>query len=101
MCFFDASWKHIGSRRTLAKDVWELTGIPEWILRDGYQADGKASKVIGLANDNNAGDEEIEGRGLCVAERLSWASNRMTTRGEDRAYRLMVILPSLLRYFIH
>ena len=65
--FFDAHWKRIGDRKDLPKTISDITRIPEAILlgADIHQAS--------------------------VAERMSWASQRQTTKPEDIAYCLMGI----------
>ncbi|KAI6019327.1 heterokaryon incompatibility protein-domain-containing protein, partial [Pisolithus microcarpus] len=62
--FFNKDWVHIGNKQQLASKLVNTTGVP--------------SRVSGLA-----------GKGLSVAEIMSWAANRETTRVEDRAYSLM------------
>lgn len=63
--FLDKEWKEIGTKNSLQELISKTTGVPEHILQG---AD------IGLAS---------------VAERMSWASYRKTTRVEDVAYCLM------------
>ncbi|RSL43490.1 hypothetical protein CEP51_016355 [Fusarium floridanum] len=64
--FMSAEWKEFGTKRSLAKEISEITNIdkklllfPEWLDR------------------------------FCAAQKLSWAATRETTRIEDRAYSLM------------
>lgn len=64
--FFTAEWKDIGSRSNLIPQISRRTNIPEPAL---------------------AGDVEIM-RTYSVAQRMSWASGRQTTRTEDIAYSL-------------
>ncbi|KAE9374308.1 HET-domain-containing protein [Stipitochalara longipes BDJ] len=59
--FFDMHWKEIGTKATLANDIKTITGI------DDLNAIHSAS----------------------VAQKMSWAARRETTRIEDRAYSLM------------
>ncbi|KAH8173264.1 heterokaryon incompatibility protein (HET) domain-containing protein [Sarocladium implicatum] len=63
--FYTASWEHIGDRFSLERVICERTGIhPKFLERDEiWQAS--------------------------VAEKMSWASKRQTTRSEDIAYCLM------------
>ena len=63
MIFFDAQWAELGTRLSLQPLLGSITGI---------------SNIA-------------EWRKACVAQKLSWASNRQTTRIEDRAYCLMGI----------
>jgi len=67
--FFNAKWQAIGDKRTLARKLEEITGVPKHILRNG-----------------------LSGNRPCVAQIMSWAANRVTTRDEDRAYSLMGLL---------
>jgi hypothetical protein len=59
--FYDCSWNEIGTKGSLRKEITTITGINS--LFDIDQA--------------------------CVAEKMSWASGRVTTRLEDTAYCLM------------
>ena len=67
--FFNKKWQAIGDKRTLARTIKYITGVPEHILMDGLYGDRP-----------------------CVAQIMSWAANRTTTRVEDRAYSLMGLL---------
>ena len=67
--FFNKNWQHIGDKKTLAHNLSAITGVPWYILEDGL-------------NRNCP----------CVAQIISWAANRTTTRVEDRAYSLMGLL---------
>jgi len=63
--FYDKTWNNIGSKKSLQKVLCDITGID--------------IRVLG-------GDEPW----ACnVAQRMSWASDRTTTRVEDIAYCLM------------
>ena len=64
--FFSKEWKEITEKTNLVDIINEITGIPETIL----------SKTAEPAE-------------FSVAARMSWASNRETTRIEDEAYSLM------------
>jgi hypothetical protein len=65
--FFSQEGKRIGSKRTLERQVHEITGIAISALQ------GASLSQFG------------------VNERLSWADNRQTTRKEDKAYSLLGI----------
>ena len=65
--FFSGDWTAIGTRRTHASQISALTHIPESPLDLGY-------------------DEEHH---YLIAEVMSWAEGRETTRIEDRAYSLL------------
>ncbi|KAI6001724.1 hypothetical protein EDC04DRAFT_1056984 [Pisolithus marmoratus] len=64
--FFNKDWEPIGNKRYLAPTLGIITGIPREVLTGGLAA-----------------------KRVSVAQIMSWASNRKTTRVEDRAYSLM------------
>ncbi|KAG6331315.1 hypothetical protein ID866_7775 [Astraeus odoratus] len=64
--FFNKYWGYMGDKRTLASALNRITRIPEHILADGLSS-GRPS----------------------VAQIMSWAAKRTTTREEDRAYSLL------------
>ncbi|KAF2497986.1 HET-domain-containing protein [Lophium mytilinum] len=66
--FYDKSWYEIGTRNSLAEEISRITGIDTDFLL-GYRQIFEAS----------------------VAQRMSWASIRSTTRPEDIAYSLLGI----------
>jgi hypothetical protein len=63
--FFDRDWNEIGTRESLKDSIEKVTGIPGPVLMN----------------------EPL--RKHCVAEIMSWAADRRTTRIEDRAYSLL------------
>ncbi|KAI6163688.1 heterokaryon incompatibility protein-domain-containing protein [Pisolithus thermaeus] len=67
--FFDTKWERIGDKTQLASDLSKLTRIPEHVLKWGLHS-GRPS----------------------VAQIMSWAADRVTTREEDRAYSLLGLL---------
>ncbi|KAL4065645.1 heterokaryon incompatibility protein-domain-containing protein [Scleroderma yunnanense] len=67
--FFNKDWQCIGDKRTLAPTVSWITRVPEYILRGGLSSNRP-----------------------CVAQIMSWAARRKTTRVEDRAYSLLGLL---------
>ena len=67
--FYSANWIEIGQKSDLSKVLYEITGIPEEVLRD----------PLGTLKD------------VCAAQKMSWASDRRTSRIEDRAYSLIGI----------
>ena len=67
--FLNKNWQSIGDKRSLAPTLRKITGILEHIL------------ILGL-----------RGNRPCVAQIMSWAANRETTRVEDKAYSLMGLL---------
>ena len=64
--FFDYGWNTIGTKTELIAELSRKTRIPERIL-----------------------NHTTELSTCSVAQRMSWAANRVTTREEDRAYSLM------------
>ncbi|TBU57945.1 HET-domain-containing protein [Dichomitus squalens] len=66
--FLSKDWEVVGTKYTLAYLIDEITGIPEEALLHEKALDT-----------------------FSVAQRLSWAANRTTTRVEDRAYSLFGI----------
>ena len=67
--FFNKDWQGIGDKITLAPTLVDITGVPEHVLIHG-----------------------LFGNRPCVAQIISWAAKRTTTRVEDRAYSLMGLL---------
>jgi len=67
--FFNKDWQSIGDKRTHAPTLRKITEVPEYILIHG-----------------------LHGNRPCVAQIMSWAAHRTTTRVEDRAYSLMGLL---------
>ena len=67
--FYDSSWQYFGKKNLLAQEILEITGIPlHYTIADGpYYSVRSAS----------------------VAQRMSWAAFRKTTRIEDSAYCLL------------
>lgn len=66
--FYSCDWKFIGAKDDLIDRISAITGIHYSVLR----------------NDGTA-------QGISVAQKMYWASNRVTTRIEDQAYCLMGI----------
>ncbi|KAH7408943.1 ankyrin repeat-containing domain protein [Cadophora sp. MPI-SDFR-AT-0126] len=64
--FYDKDWKILGTKTSLQQDISDCTRIPIAIL--------SADTDLGKAG---------------IAQRMSWAANRKTSRLEDRAYSLM------------
>ncbi|KAL4080985.1 heterokaryon incompatibility protein-domain-containing protein, partial [Scleroderma citrinum] len=67
--FFDKEWAYIGDKQELVYTLNEITRIPISILEDGLPSLRPS-----------------------VAQIISWASDRRTTREEDRAYSLLGLL---------
>ncbi|EMT72167.1 Vegetative incompatibility protein HET-E-1 [Fusarium odoratissimum] len=68
MIFFDKHWRRLGTKTSLVQVLSQRTSIAEHILCDS---------------------EELET--TSIAQRMSWAADRVTTRKEDGAYSLMGI----------
>jgi hypothetical protein len=66
MIFYSTGWKELGKKIRLSREINKACGVNEHIL-------------IGASLDT-----------ICISEKMSWASQRTTTRPEDRAYSLMV-----------
>ncbi|KAL4070169.1 heterokaryon incompatibility protein-domain-containing protein [Scleroderma yunnanense] len=67
--FFNKDWQHIGNKRSLAHILSCITRVPPHILTGGLSSNRP-----------------------CVAQIMSWAADRTTTRIEDRAYSLLGLL---------
>ena len=67
--FFNKDWSLIGDKACLAATLEYITRVPQRVLTRG-----------------------LTGNRPCVAQIMSWAANRTTTRVEDRAYSLMGLL---------
>lgn len=65
LSFFDGDWKLIGTKDQLLEELSYATGIPERVLSHSTAPSS-----------------------CSVAQRMSWAANRVTKRVEDRAYSL-------------
>ncbi|KAK3687715.1 heterokaryon incompatibility protein-domain-containing protein, partial [Podospora appendiculata] len=64
--FLDKEWRELGTRESLCVDISEITGVDVEVLK-----------------------MERSWADLSVAQRLSWAAGRHTSRVEDEAYCLM------------
>ncbi|KAL4082154.1 heterokaryon incompatibility protein-domain-containing protein [Scleroderma yunnanense] len=67
--FFNKRWRPIGDKSALAPTLSNITRVPENILTNGLPSNRP-----------------------CVAQIMSWAAGRTTTRVEDRAYSLLGLL---------
>lgn len=65
--FYNSTWKHLGDKVSNASQISRRTGIPSKALHEFRRDD------------------------YPIAQRMSWAANRTTTRPEDRAYSLLGI----------
>jgi hypothetical protein len=77
---YDKHWKRLGTRKDHAEIISKVTGVDSIILRLGAAARGlRQQDPDGRISLNTFG----------IARRMSWASDRETTRKEDEAYCLM------------
>ena len=67
--FFNEDWLYLGDKKSLANGLSDITRIPQDILENGFPTERP-----------------------CVAQIMSWAADRITTREEDRAYSLLGLL---------
>lgn len=97
--FFDKSWTFINDRFSLAPVLASITGIKEVVLRHGHEpypsrwADHKSDNTFnsyclscGCRWWSSIYDDGIAQ--FSVAQRMSWAAKRATTREEDIGYCL-------------
>ncbi|KAH6714351.1 hypothetical protein BKA61DRAFT_632289 [Leptodontidium sp. MPI-SDFR-AT-0119] len=71
--FYNNTWEDLGTKFSFKSLISEITGIPGQALLE-----------------NIVQNNELTYR-LSIAQRMSWASRRRTTREEDRAYSLLGI----------
>lgn len=64
--FYDQDWEMCGDRDTLREQIMDVSGIPVSALQGHFDPSR-----------------------YCVAQKMSWAAQRKTTREEDRAYSLL------------
>lgn len=67
--FFDSKWERLGNKEQFASNLSRITRIPENILKHGLNSERPS-----------------------IAQIMSWAADRVTTREEDRAYSLLGLL---------
>lgn len=72
--FFDRNWNKVGSRESLQSHITEATAIPRSFFTELHR---------------NGPREAL--RHCSIAQRMSWASRRETSRVEDNAYCLLGI----------
>tara|TARA_R110002003_G_scaffold37_3_gene2139 strand:- start:3196 stop:3696 length:501 start_codon:yes stop_codon:yes gene_type:complete len=73
--FYDTKWRKLGTKSGYARWISEIAAIDPMALED-------AESVYGIRERLNS---------FSVAKRMSWASQRRTTRTEDMAYCLLSI----------
>ncbi|THU99761.1 HET-domain-containing protein [Dendrothele bispora CBS 962.96] len=74
MIFLDKDWQRVGSRFTLRHFISEVTSIPVYLF-EGHACDNEKRQLEDYS----------------IAQKMSWAASRETTRPEDMAYCLMGI----------
>lgn len=74
--FYDRNWVSLGTKDDHADWISIITGIDSEALLPGGQHEDFTEATLGR---------------FCIAKRMSWASNRETTRIEDMAYCLLGI----------
>ncbi|EJT75546.1 hypothetical protein GGTG_05479 [Gaeumannomyces tritici R3-111a-1] len=74
--FYNRHWKKVGSHATLQSALAKASGIRNLTFGDGSFFRNRGARAL---------------QDVAVAERMSWASKRRTTRVEDVAYCLMGI----------
>jgi hypothetical protein len=66
--FYSQDWTPLGSRKSLSREVSQITRIDQSVLTRALR---------------------LHDRSLCVAKKMSWAARRQTSRAEDMAYSLL------------
>ncbi|KAK1835297.1 heterokaryon incompatibility protein-domain-containing protein [Podospora conica] len=81
VAFYNTLWEPIGTKSELCDKIQEWTGIPSTVLvcEEPRIADYEGLSLLRVL------------RGCSVAQRMSWAARRHTTRVEDVAYSLLGI----------
>lgn len=106
--FFNSDWMRIGTRDNLAADISAITRInlvyltmvPEDMFpSDSYHLNFSPRQLFALDRARKEFSRREPILSAPVAERMSWASSRETTKEEDMAYCLLgifdVIIPLL------
>ncbi|KAK1827435.1 heterokaryon incompatibility protein-domain-containing protein [Podospora conica] len=75
--FLDAAWLEMGTRSSLVEEIAAVTGIDDEVLAPVLKG-GRPERSVRAVLDS-----------CSIAQRMSWASGRKTTRVEDAAYSLM------------
>ncbi|RAK99543.1 HET-domain-containing protein [Aspergillus ibericus CBS 121593] len=70
LAFYGSGWNFLGTKRSLSTLIYVITGIDQRVLQD--------------ITENK---ESL--RSICVAQKMSWAATRRTSRMEDAAYCLL------------
>lgn len=94
--FYNQRWEYISDKISMSSRLATITGIDESLLRCGH---ARYPVLFDHHKMNSESECSCQGlffddrvpqlRAYSVAQRMSWASLRETTRGEDIAYCLM------------
>lgn len=96
--FYNKEWRFIVDKISISSELARVTGIDESLLRCGHSFDppllkdhDMKSSIPGRCSCGKLGPVSrlSQLRSYCVAQKMSWASQRETTRDEDMAYCLM------------
>ena len=92
LIFFISGWSKLATRAELADQLGSITGIDPWFLRH-QPVRNFAMRLVHPQDTNQEAlySRRILLRQASVAQRMSWASKRKTTREEDMAYCLLGI----------
>jgi hypothetical protein len=82
--FYSKSWKRIGSRSELQGQLSVITGIRRCFLEEKRKFEDRCSKKLPGTMIRSFNEPPAS-----VAERMSWAAKRQTSRPEDIAYSLL------------
>lgn len=80
MLFYDSAWTELADRNDLCDVLVRLTGIPKWILWSSEERLRRREESISSKLSR-----------ISIAQKMSWAAHRTTTRSEDIAYCLLGI----------
>lgn len=98
--FYDMNWCFINDKISMSSELADITGIDESLLRCGHSLEPRLlvhhhkTPAFGDLDACSCGRSGLTSRvsqleDYCVAQKMSWASCRQTTRDEDKAYCLM------------
>ncbi|KAF5486401.1 Vegetative incompatibility protein HET-E-1 [Colletotrichum fructicola] len=90
LIFISTEWTRFGTRDEMAYVVSDITGIDTEFL---HPPEGKENNDFSANNMATASTRSLRARldSASIAQRMSWASKRRTTRVEDAAYCLLGI----------
>ncbi|KFA56184.1 hypothetical protein S40293_00210 [Stachybotrys chartarum IBT 40293] len=97
--FYNKHWTFLSEKFSLASELSKIAGVPEILLRHGHASHppswtGHTQFRMSNSMCHGCGSwtwDSFQGDGLSqfsVAQRMSWAAKRTTTRKEDQAYCL-------------